>query len=135
MYNKGLFANWVPKPLQLLLIAIFSAFTMSLSGVNTGNITYMYSSMGSMSEYFSMANYATTIGMGAVMPLVMRFKFRFKVRDKLTFAFFYCCFKFVERYNQSAGAYRIYSISRRIYENVCHDRILSAINDDSESGW
>ena len=87
MYNKGLFANWVPKPLQLLLIAIFSTFTMSLSGVNTGNITYMYSSMGSMSEYFSMANYATTIGMGAVMPLVMRFKFRFKVRDKLTFAF------------------------------------------------
>ncbi|MEH7890548.1 MFS transporter [Elizabethkingia meningoseptica] len=87
MYNKGLFANWVPKPVQLLLIVIMAAYTMSLSGVNTGNITYMYSDMGSMTEYFSMANYATTIGMGAVMPLVMRFKFRFKVRDKLTFGF------------------------------------------------
>ncbi|MFP3663213.1 hypothetical protein SB768_32770, partial [Burkholderia sp. SIMBA_043] len=30
------------------------------------------------------ANYATTIGMGAAMPIVLRLKMRFKIRDKIT---------------------------------------------------
>ncbi|MFP3600236.1 MFS transporter, partial [Chryseobacterium sp. SIMBA_029] len=38
---------------------------------------------GAMTEYFMWANYATTIGMGACMPIVIRMKMRFKVRDKM----------------------------------------------------
>jgi hypothetical protein len=42
------------------------------------------SGTGAMTEYFMWANYATTIGMGACMPVVLRMKMRFKVRDKMT---------------------------------------------------
>ena len=83
MYNKGLYHNWVPKPIQLLLIILLLAVVMPLGGVYTGNISYVVSGTGEMTEYFMWANYATTIGMGACMPIVMRMKMRFKVRDKM----------------------------------------------------
>ncbi len=84
MYNKGLYYDWVPKPVQLLLIVLLMAVVMPLGGVYTGNISYMVGGTGALSEYYIWANYATTIGMGAAMPIVLRLKMRFKVRDKIT---------------------------------------------------
>lgn len=84
MYNKGLYNDWVPKPVQLLLIVLLLAVVMPLGGVYVGNISYVVSGTGAMTEYFMWANYATTIGMGACMPVVLRMKMRFKVRDKMT---------------------------------------------------
>ncbi|WP_292008123.1 MFS transporter [Chryseobacterium sp.] len=84
MYNKGLYNDWVPKPVQLLLIVLLLTVVMPLGGVYTGNISFMVGRTGALSEYFLLANYATTIGMGASMPLVLRMKLRFKVRDKIT---------------------------------------------------
>jgi hypothetical protein len=67
-----------------LLIVLLLAVVMPLGGVYTGNISYVVSGTGAMTEYFMWANYATTIGMGACMPVVLRMKMRFKVRDKMT---------------------------------------------------
>lgn len=83
MYNKGLYHDWVPKPVQLLLMVLLLAVVMPIGGVYTGNISYLVSGTGSMTEYFMWANYASTIGMGACMPIVLRMKMRFKVRDKM----------------------------------------------------
>lgn len=83
MYNKGLFSDWVPKPVQLLMIVLLLTVVMPLGGVYTGNISFMTGGTGLLSEYFLWANYATTIGMGACMPVVLRMKMRFKVRDKV----------------------------------------------------
>ncbi|NIF06368.1 MFS transporter [Chryseobacterium sp. Tr-659] len=85
MYNKGLYNDWVLKPIQLLLIVLLLAVVMPIGGVYTGNISYLVSGTGAMTEYFMWANYATTIGMGACMPIVLRMKMRFKVRDKMVF--------------------------------------------------
>ncbi|KQT35926.1 transporter [Chryseobacterium sp. Leaf405] len=84
MYNKGLYHDWVPKPIQLLLIVLLMTVVMPIGGVYTGNISYMVGGTGSLSEYYMFANYATTIGMGAAMPIVLRLKMRFKIRDKIT---------------------------------------------------
>ncbi|WP_415326634.1 MFS transporter [Chryseobacterium sp. MMS23-Vi53] len=84
MYNKGLYHDWVPKAVQLLLIVLLMAVVMPLGGVYTGNISYMTGGTGVLSEYYIFANYATTIGMGAAMPIVLRLKMRFKIRDKIT---------------------------------------------------
>ena len=83
MYNKGLFSDWVPKSVQLLMIVLLLIVVMPIGGVYTGNISFMVSGTGAMQEYFLWANYATTIGMGASMPVVLRLKLRFKVRDKV----------------------------------------------------
>jgi DHA2 family multidrug resistance protein len=72
MYNKGLYHDWIPKPVQLLLIVLLLAIVMPLGGVYTGNISYLVGGTGALSEYFLWANYATTIGMGACMPVVLR---------------------------------------------------------------
>ena len=83
MYNKGLFSDWVPKPVQLLIIVLLLTVVMPLGGVYTGNISFMVSGTGQLTEYFMWAHYAITIGLGACMPVVLRFKMRYKVRDKV----------------------------------------------------
>ncbi|MFN3021903.1 MFS transporter [Chryseobacterium sp. TY3] len=85
MYNKGLFNDWVPKPVQLLLVILFAGILMPMGGIYTGNIAFMASDSGSMTEYYMMANFVSSIGMGAVMPIAIRLKMRFKIRDKVTF--------------------------------------------------
>jgi hypothetical protein len=82
-YNKGLFEDWVPKPVQLLLIIIFLLVLSPMSPIYVGNVYYMVGDTGSMTEYFTWANYAGTIGMGAAMPVNFRIKMRFKIRDKV----------------------------------------------------
>ena len=87
MYNQGLFSNWVPKFVQLLLIVIFITVIVPVNGIYSGVISFMVGDTGVSSEYFVWANYASIIGMSAAMPLLLRFKFRFKIRDKSVIIF------------------------------------------------
>lgn len=80
-YNRGLFKNWVPKPLQLLLIITFTTLIMIMNPVNAGNISMMVGDLGTMTEYFMMANFASFIGMATAMPLVLRVKMRFRTKE------------------------------------------------------
>lgn len=81
MYNQGLFKDWVPKPVMLLLIVIFLLPLLVVSGIYTANFSVMMSDLGIYSEYLSLANYATFIGMGAVLPLILRVKMRFRSKE------------------------------------------------------
>lgn len=74
MYNRGLFHEWVPKPVQLLLILLGLPPFLVVSGVYANNIARMSGGMEAMPEFFSMANNATFIGMMAVMPIIFRLK-------------------------------------------------------------
>ncbi len=87
MYNQGLFRSWVPKLVQLLLIIIFITVIVPINGVYVGNVSYMVGSTGMQPEYFVWANYGGIIGMGAAMPIILRMKFRYKIRDKVTLIF------------------------------------------------
>lgn len=80
MYNKGLFADWVPKPVQLLLIAFFLFPILLISGIYTGNLGYMSSDIGTYNEWLIFANYAGVVGMGVSMPLVFRYKMAFHTK-------------------------------------------------------
>ncbi|TXD47220.1 hypothetical protein [Polaribacter sp. IC073] len=80
MYNKGLFADWVPKPLMLVLTLVFLLPILVVSGVYTGNLSYMVSSLGTHNEWIVFANYAGVVGMGVSMPIIFRFKLRFHTK-------------------------------------------------------
>ena len=96
MYNPGLFANWVPRPLQLLLLLIFLIPSFTISGIYLPNTQYMLSAIGSMAEHMSMANYATNIGMSVAFPLVLRILHRFRKKQILITALFVCAvFSFI----------------------------------------
>jgi MFS family permease len=81
MYNKGLFHDWVPKPVQLLLILVFVVVILPTNGIYSGNISDMVGSLGSLSEDIQMANNATTIGMMVVFPLLLRTKQYFRTKE------------------------------------------------------
>lgn len=81
MYNKGLFKDWVPKPVMLLLIILYLFPILVVSGIYTANFSEMMSDLGIYSEYLSWANYASFIGMGAALPLLLRFKMRFRSKE------------------------------------------------------
>jgi len=81
MYNKGLFKEWVPKPIMLLLIVLYLFPLLVVSGIYTANFSEMISDLGIYSEYLSWANYASFIGMGAALPLLLRFKMRFRSKE------------------------------------------------------
>ena len=80
-YNKGLYKSWVPKPVQLLLIIIFTILIMTLNPVNSGNISMMVGDLGIMPDYLMMANFASFIGMATAMPLILRVKMRFRTKE------------------------------------------------------
>lgn len=84
MYNRGLFADWVPKPLMLLLIILFLFPIMGVSGVFSNNLTDIVGYMGSYTEHVTMANNAITIGMMLAMPILMRVKMRFRTKEIIT---------------------------------------------------
>ncbi len=81
MYNQGLFYNWVPKILQLLLILIFQFAFLAVNGVYTTNISYMVGQSGNQSDFYMWAYYANSIGMGVAMPLLVRIKSRFRTKE------------------------------------------------------
>ena len=87
MYNKGLFSDWVPKSVMLLLILLFLFPLLAVSGVYTANFRDMMSDLGIYSEYLSWANYASFIGMGAALPLLLRFKMRFRSKELMITSF------------------------------------------------
>lgn len=84
MYNKGPFATWLPKPLMLLLIIIFTVIIMPLGGVYTTNTTDLAGALASYNEYISLANNATTIGMAVTMIVILRLKMRFRTKAIIT---------------------------------------------------
>jgi MFS transporter, DHA2 family, multidrug resistance protein len=81
--RKGLFKEWVPKPLGLLAIFIITITALTTNGLYTANINDMVSGMGTMSEYMMMANYASSIGMMVVFPLLIKIKGAFTSRNIL----------------------------------------------------
>ncbi|MFZ2283718.1 MAG: MFS transporter [Lutibacter sp.] len=85
MYIKGPFATWVPKPLMLLLIIVFLLPMIALNGVYTSNMTDISGAFGTYSEYISLANNATAIGMGVAGTIIMRAKMRFRSKEIMVF--------------------------------------------------
>jgi DHA2 family multidrug resistance protein len=81
MYNKGLFADWVPKPMMLLLIIVFLFPILGVSGVFTNNLTDISGAMAAFNEHVQMANNAVTIGMSLSLPILMRVKMRFRTKE------------------------------------------------------
>ena len=94
MYNQGLFRDWVPKPVMLLLIVLLAILFFGMNGVYTGNIAYITGSTGRLSEYFMWGNYATVIGMGVAMPLYIRLKARFRTKEILVTSLVACALLF-----------------------------------------
>ncbi len=80
MYNKGLFADWVPKPLMLVLIVVFLLPILVVNGVYTGNLSFMVGSLGTYNEWIVFANYAGVVGMAVSMPIIFRYKLRFHTK-------------------------------------------------------
>ena len=83
MYKKGLFKDWVPKPVQLLLIFSLMVPLLTINGIYTSNIGEMTGSLGIMTDDLMMANYAAMIGMAVAFPLLLRVKQYFKSKDIL----------------------------------------------------
>lgn len=86
MYNKGPFATWVPKPLMLLLIILFLFPLLAIMGVYTSNTTDIAGALATYSEYISLANNATTIGMAVAVTIALRVKMRFRSKEIIA-----CC--------------------------------------------
>lgn len=84
MYNQGSFAAWVPKPVMLLLIAVILFPMISVMGVYAGNTSDIAGALAIYPEYISLANNATTIGMGIALLIIFRVKKRFRSKEIIT---------------------------------------------------
>lgn len=82
-YKLGLFHDWVPKPIQLLLIILLTIPILGISGVYSTNIGDMLGSQGMLTEDLMMASYASAIGMALVFPLALRTKQFFRSKHIL----------------------------------------------------
>ncbi|MGQ7871051.1 hypothetical protein [Sunxiuqinia sp. sy24] len=80
-YNRGLFHEWVPKPVQLLLILLGLPPYLGVNGVYSGNIMLMSNGLNSITEFFMMANNSSYIGMMVMMPLSFRIKQYFRSKE------------------------------------------------------
>ncbi|MFT3902775.1 MAG: hypothetical protein QM727_06355 [Niabella sp.] len=81
MYNKGLFHDWVPKLVMVLLFFLILVILLITNPIYSANISLMVSSTGLIAEYFTWATFAGTIGMGVAIPFIMRFKMRFRAKE------------------------------------------------------
>lgn len=81
MDNNGIYHHWVPQPLQTILTLIFGIPLILTSGIYTSNIPKMIGETGGISDIFSMANYASIIGVTAVVPLCMRLRTYFSTKN------------------------------------------------------
>lgn len=84
MYNKSPFADWVPKPLIMILIVAILFPVMSISGVYTSNATDLSGALAMYSEYVSLASNAGFIGMGLSILIAFRIKMRFRSKEIIT---------------------------------------------------
>ena len=76
-----MFHNWVPKFGMLLMSIVLLIAILLANPVNMGLVGQMVGSTGLMAEYFSWANYATSIGMAIAIPLIIRIKSRFRSKE------------------------------------------------------
>ncbi len=83
MYKRGLFHDWVPAPVQLLLIIVLTIPMLTINGIYISNVSEMTGTLGLLSEDFMMANYAAPIGMMVAFPLIARTKQRYKSKTML----------------------------------------------------
>ncbi len=81
MYKSGLFKDWIPKKIKMLLLALGAIPFLSICGVYNSNFTYMYSSMGFLSEYVNVAYYLSFAGMGVGMSFMIRNKRYFRPKQ------------------------------------------------------
>ncbi len=86
MYNKGPFASWVPKPLMLLLILLFMSAILAVSAVYSSSMTDLSGALATYTEYITLANNATTIGMGISIAIGLRIKSRFRSKEIIVFS-------------------------------------------------
>lgn len=84
MYNKGPFANWVPKPLMLLLMFSIIFPMMTVAGAYTAVATDISGALAVYPEYISFAYYSGPIGMGLAILIMMRVKMRFRSKEIVT---------------------------------------------------
>ncbi len=84
---KSPFNAWLPKPLIPLGLLILLVPTLALSGVYPANIGDMTGGLGTLSEYFMMANNASTIGMFCAYPLMLKIKGYWNSRTILLVSF------------------------------------------------
>lgn len=80
---KSPFHSWLPKGLIPVVLLVLLFPTLSMSGVYASNTPDLVGAMGALSEYFAMANYATTIGMVIAYPLLLKVKGRYNSRTIL----------------------------------------------------
>ncbi len=81
MYKAGMFKEWIPKRLRLVLLALGSIPFLSIGGVYNSNFTYMYSSMGVNTAFVNVAYYLSFAGMGVGMSFLMRNKRYFRPKE------------------------------------------------------
>lgn len=81
MYKQGLYHDWVPKLVQLLLIVVTFIPFMAVSCLYSSNFLDMSSGLGELSEAFSFANNAMFVGMAGAMPLLIRTKPFFRSKE------------------------------------------------------
>lgn len=81
MYNKAPFATWVPKPLMLLLIVVFTFPMIIVSGVYIGNSANIAGGLAVYGEYISLANNASVIGVCLGLIILLRIKMRFRSKE------------------------------------------------------
>ncbi len=62
---------------------MFELPVLAAAGVYTGNMSDMVGSLGTYTEVITMANYANVIGMGAVVPVILRLERRFRGKELL----------------------------------------------------
>ena len=70
--QKSFFVDWLPKPLIPLLVLGLLLPLLTLGGLYTPSIPDMVGDLGTLSEYFLLANYFATIGTVVGFTLVMR---------------------------------------------------------------
>lgn len=85
--QKSFFADWLPKPLIPLLVLVLLVPLLALGGLYTPNIADMVGGLGTLSEYFILANYFATIGTLTGFTLVMRVLMWQPPKYVLTFSF------------------------------------------------
>ncbi|MFB9864626.1 MFS transporter [Rufibacter immobilis] len=81
--KKGLFHDWVPKPVGLLVLLVLTLTVLTTNGLYTANITDMVGGLGTLAEYLTMANFASSIGMVVAFPLLLKVKSQVRTRHIL----------------------------------------------------
>src|SRR5690606_9108956 len=81
MYNKSPFADWVPKPVMLLLIGGILLPMMTVTGVYSSAITNISGALATYTEYISLASNAGTIGMVVAISSLSRNKSRSRSKE------------------------------------------------------